>query len=78
VLPISVNCTAYIERFNGILRKECLVYVKYKKEDLDMVQNKVNKYIEYYHKVRPHLSLNMKTPYEFVSMLHLTLERMYN
>ena len=73
--PYKKNEQAYIERFNGILRKECLGYIKYKKEDLDMVQNKVNEYIEYYHKVRPHLSLNMKTPYEFVSMSHLTQER---
>jgi IS30 family transposase len=70
--PYKKNEQAYIERFNGVLRKECLGYIKYKKEDLELVQHKVNEYIEYYHKVRPHLSLNMKTPYEFVSMSHLT------
>jgi len=70
--PYKKNEQAYIERFNGILRKECLGYVKYRKEDIDIFQKKIDEYIEYYHKVRPHLSLNMKTPYEFVSMSHLT------
>lgn len=69
--PYKKNEQAYIERFNGILRKECLGYIKYKKEDIELAQNKVNEYIEYYHNERPHLSLNMKTPKEF-SMSHLT------
>lgn len=73
--PYKKNEQSFIERFNGILRKECLGYVKYKRRDLERVQNKVNEYIEYYHKVRPHLSLNMRTPYEFASMSHLTVER---
>jgi len=69
--PYKKNEQAFIERFNGILRKECLGYIKYKKEDLPMLQEKVNKYLEYYHNVRPHLSLNMQTPKAF-SMSHLT------
>ena len=53
------------ERFNGILRKECLGYLKYKKQDLTKIQQKVNEFLNYYHNKRPHLSLGMKTPAEF-------------
>jgi len=69
--PYKKNEQAFIERFNGILRKECLGYVKYKKEDLKQAQEKVNQYLDYYHNQRPHLSLGMKTPKEF-AMSHLT------
>lgn len=69
--PYKKNEQAFIERFNGILRKECLGYPKYKKKDIDWVQKKVDNYIEYYHNQRPHLSLNMLTPKQF-AMSHLT------
>lgn len=69
--PYKKNEQAFIERFNGILRKECVGYVKYTKKDLATVQNKINQYLDYYHHKRPHLSLNMKTPAEF-AMSHLT------
>jgi len=70
--PYRKNEQAFIERFNGILRKECLGYIKYQKKDICLVQNRVNEYLKYYHTKRPHLSLNMKTPSEFASMSHLT------
>lgn len=69
--PHKKNEQAFIERFNGILRKECLGHLTYKKKDLKAVQEKVNKYLDYYHNQRPHLSLGMKTPKEF-AMSHLT------
>lgn len=69
--PYKKNEQAFIERFNGILRKECLGYAKYKVKDLKKVQEKVNKFLNYYHNTRPHLSLNMMTPKEF-AMSHLT------
>lgn len=69
--PYKKNEQAYIERFNGILRKECVGYVQYKKKDLIRLQDKINQYLTYYHHKRPHLSLNMKTPNEF-AMSHLT------
>lgn len=69
--PYKKNEQAYIERFNGILRKECVGYLKYKKKDLLWLQEKINQYLEYYHNERPHLSLNMQTPKEF-AMSHLT------
>ncbi len=69
--PYKKNEQAYIERFNGILRKECLGYIKYRKEDLEILQERVDEYLKYYHNERPHLSLDMKTPKEF-AMSHLT------
>ena len=68
--PYRKNEQAFIERFNGILRKECLGYLKYKKSDLHMLQLKVQKFLHYYHFVRPHLSLTMLTPHQF-AMSHL-------
>lgn len=70
--PYKKNEQAFIERFNGILRKECVGHHKYKKKDLEYVQRKVDEYLDYYHNKRPHLSLDMKTPSEFVAMSHLT------
>ena len=69
--PYKKNEQAFIERFNGILRKECVGYLQYKKKDLKYLQQRVNEYLEYYHTKRPHLSLNMQTPKEF-AMSHLT------
>jgi IS30 family transposase len=69
--PYKKNEQAFIERFNGILRKECLGYVKYRKEDLDKIQARVDEYLTYYHTKRPHLSLNMQTPYEFISQCRI-------
>ena len=63
--PYKKNEQAFIERFNGILRKECLGYTAYKKHDLAKIQQKVNDFLNYYHTKRPHLSLGMKTPTEF-------------
>lgn len=69
--PYKKNEQAFIERFNGILRKECLGYGKYKPRDIPELQKKVDEYLEYYNTKRPHLSLNMKTPKEY-AMSHLT------
>lgn len=69
--PYKKNEQAFIERFNGILRKECLGYMKYKREDIPELQKRVNDYLDYYHNERPHLSLNMLTPNQY-AMSHLT------
>jgi transposase InsO family protein len=69
--PYKKNEQAFIERFNGILRKECLGHLKYKTRDLPDIQARVDRFLDYYHNERPHLSLNMKTPKEF-AMSHLT------
>lgn len=70
--PYKKNEQAFIERFNGILRKECLGYAKFKKTDLKQVQQRIDQYLDYYHNKRPHLSLNMLTPKQFAAMSHLT------
>lgn len=70
--PYKKNEQAFIERFNGILRKECLGYLHYKKKNILQVQKRVDEYLDYYHHKRPHLSLDMKTPAEFAAMSHLT------
>lgn len=69
--PYKKNEQAFIERFNGILRKECVGHLTYTKNDLPTLQQKVNEYLQYYHTKRPHLSLNMQTPSEFAAMSHL-------
>jgi transposase InsO family protein len=69
--PYKKNDQAFIERFNGILRKECLGYAQYKKKHLPVLQKRLDEYLNYYHNTRPHLSLNMLTPREF-AMSHLT------
>lgn len=63
--PYKKNEQAFIERFNGILRKECLGYLKYQPQDLTEIQQKVDEFLEYYHTKRPHLSLKLQTPSEF-------------
>lgn len=69
--PYKKNDQAFIERFNGILRKECVGYARYKKRHLSVLQRKLDEYLKYYHNERPHLSLNMLTPNQF-AMSHLT------
>jgi IS30 family transposase len=69
--PYKKNDQAFIEKFNGTFRKECLGYAKYHKQDLEKVQKRVDEFITYYMTKRPHMSLNMQTPKEF-SMSHLT------
>jgi len=69
--PYKKNEQAFIERFNGILRKECLGYTKYKKQDLVKIQQKVDDFLLYYHTKRPHLSLNMLTPTQFANQCRI-------
>jgi IS30 family transposase len=67
--PYKKNEQSYIESFNRTLRKECLGWGKYKKKDLDSVQDKVDEFVDFYNNERPHLSLNLLTPKEFLSHL---------
>lgn len=69
--PYKKNEQAFIERFNGILRKECLGYGPYRPEQLPELQKRLDEFMKYYLYERPHLSLNMQTPNEF-AMSHLT------
>lgn len=67
--PYKKNEQAYIESFNRTLRKECLGWIKYKRKDLDTVQQRVNEFLQFYNHERPHLSLNLQSPAEFLSHL---------
>ncbi|MFH2063284.1 MAG: integrase core domain-containing protein [bacterium] len=69
--PYKKNEQAFIERFNGILRKECLGYGPYRPEQIPELQKRLDEFMQYYLYERPHLSLNMQTPNEF-AMSHLT------
>src|SRR3989344_562590 len=59
--PYKKNEQSYIESFNRSLRKECLGWTKYKKNQIVDLQNEVENYITWYHNERPHMSLNMQT-----------------
>ena len=60
--PYKKNEQAYIESFNRSLRKECLGWGKYKPCDIPSMEHDLEEYLVYYHKRRPHMGLNMKTP----------------
>ena len=64
--PYKKNEQAYIESFNRSLRKECLGWSKYRPKDLPSLEKELTEYLVYYHTKRPHMSLNMKTPNEFL------------
>lgn len=67
--PYKKNEQAFIEVFNRTLRKECLGWMKYKKKDLAAAQMKVNQFLDFYNNTRPHLSLNLQSPKEYLSHL---------
>lgn len=64
--PYKKNEQSYIESFNRSLRKECLGWTKYRYKDMPIIQNEVISYLNYYHNKRAHLSLNLKTPNQFI------------
>jgi hypothetical protein len=67
--PYRKNEQAYIESFNRTLRKECLGWRHYKKKDLKLTQQKVDEFIKFYNHTRPHLSLNLMSPKQYLSHL---------
>ncbi len=64
--PYKKNEQAYIESFNRSLRKECLGWSKYKPSDIPSLEKELADYLWYYHSKRPHMSLGMKTPNQFL------------
>lgn len=67
--PYKKNEQSYIESFNRSLRKECLGWSKYKPTDIPALEKELTEYLVYYHNKRPHMSLNMKTPNQFLKDL---------
>lgn len=64
--PYNKNEQSYIESFNRSLRKECLGWSKYKVSDIPNLEKELTEYLLYYHNKRPHMSLGMKTPNQFL------------
>lgn len=69
--PYKKNDQAFIECFNGTLRREEFGHTPFKLTDLVLAQHRADTFLDYYHRQRPHLALDMKTPFEFVAESHL-------
>lgn len=64
--PYRKNDQAFIENFNRSLRKECLGWVKYRKEEKENVQRMVDEYLQHFINRRWHMGLpDMMTPAQF-------------
>lgn len=70
--PYKKNDQAFIECFNGTLRREEFGRTPFKAHDLSLAQQRADEFLAYYHQQRPHLSLDMQTPAQFVAESHLT------
>ena len=62
--PYKKNEQSFIESFNRTLRKECLGWRKYRKEEYDKMKEEVEKFLDFYNNERPHLGLQMRIPNE--------------
>lgn len=60
--PYRKNEQAYVESFNRSLRKECLGWARYRKYQVDYLNQVVINYLKKYHHHRPHISLGMRPP----------------
>lgn len=69
--PYKKNDQAFIECFNGTLRREEFGYPSFQSEDVALAQQRADAFLDYYHHQRPHLALDMKTPARFVAESHL-------
>jgi transposase InsO family protein len=69
--PYKKNDQAFIECFNGTLRREEFGRTPFKADDLALAQQRADEFLVYYHTQRPHLALDMKTPAQFVAESHL-------
>jgi len=67
ITPYQKEENGYIESFNRTLRRECVGWCKYQAKDKENLQKRINEWLDEYHMERPHLSLNLQTPKEFVA-----------
>lgn len=63
------NEQAHIESFNRTLRKQCVGHHKYRKEDREILEQKIRDFLDLYNNVQPHLSLSMMSPSQFADHL---------
>jgi IS30 family transposase len=69
--PYKKNDQAFIECFNGTLRREEFGRTSFRVTNLALVQHRTDDFLDYYHNKRPHLALDMKTPAQFIAESHL-------
>ena len=69
--PYKKNDQAFIECFNGSLRREEFGKTPFRASDIVLAQQRADDYLAYYHCQRPHLALDMKTPSQFAAESHL-------
>lgn len=67
--PYKKNEQAFIEAFNGTLRREEFGAMTYRADQLELAQHDVDAFLDYYHHQRPHMALDMLTPDQFVAQL---------
>lgn len=72
------NDQAHIENFNRSLRAECLGWGKYQKEDIDLVQARVDAWIHHWMHERWHMGLpDMQTPAQFITSWYAECNQIY-
>ena len=59
------NEQAFIEAFNGTLRREEFGHMTFRADQLELAQQYADEFLDYYHHRRPHLALDMMTPAQF-------------
>lgn len=72
IRPGKPSDNAFIESFNGKLRDECLNEHWFL--HVQDAQEKIDSWRQLYNEVRPHSSLNDRTPYEFFKEQQMTLQ----
>lgn len=70
ITPYQKEENGFIESFNRTLRNECVGWRYYQPQEQAHLQKRVTQWLNEYHTERPHLSLNLQTPQEFVLSLN--------
>lgn len=77
--PYKKNDQAHIENFNRSLRAECLGWGKYRKEDIDLLQARVDIWLHHWMYERWHMGLpDMQTPAQFTTSWYAEHNQIYH
>lgn len=76
IRPYRKNENAYVESFIRTLRKECVGWITYRRKEKAELQGMLTRYLLHYHTERPHLSLRMLSPYQYVESLKVPLSHL--